>query len=366
MASTVEVPVFVDTTLGTRIAVAASPDIAAGDLKRELVRAHSFCFPEMGNVTVGGLMVKKKSFFYHLPDSMPLKHVCNGCGRAWFLHVEARLLNGSDNLCISEHLAAQATDSTPNDHRSTKVYSYYRNIKWKQTAKRRIWCFRASLRALVVSASQSRKKKGRRIKKKLWTEFKPNILEQEHLRLNGQCCVVPGIEECDRRQVFHTMADEDSNPMVETSSECLSEAASVSYIIEKYFLNLTDLNQFGSPSSSDIAPKAVQNQLEGQLHPKEATYSNMSNTETPTFISYAPQGKLPLSLPAYPDSASLRNKCDRNEVGKRVIMALNSLHLCQNKQKPVISVCRSKDIKSLGADAGSLVRNLVFEIGDDD
>lgn len=34
-ASTVEVPVFTDTNLGTRIAMAVPPDITAGDFKSE-------------------------------------------------------------------------------------------------------------------------------------------------------------------------------------------------------------------------------------------------------------------------------------------------------------------------------------------
>ncbi|KAI8536849.1 hypothetical protein RHMOL_Rhmol10G0288100 [Rhododendron molle] len=54
----------------------------------EIERAHLNCFPKVGEIRADGLMVKKKSFFYHLPDSLPIKHVFQGAKGTWFIHIE--------------------------------------------------------------------------------------------------------------------------------------------------------------------------------------------------------------------------------------------------------------------------------------
>ncbi|XP_058185360.1 uncharacterized protein LOC131302635 isoform X2 [Rhododendron vialii] len=55
---------------------------------QEIERTHLNCFPKVGEIRADGLMVKKKSFFYHLPDSLPIKHVFQGAKGTWFIHIE--------------------------------------------------------------------------------------------------------------------------------------------------------------------------------------------------------------------------------------------------------------------------------------
>ncbi|KAJ9536777.1 hypothetical protein OSB04_un000001 [Centaurea solstitialis] len=92
-SSAIEIPVFIDTSLGTHIAISISPDLTAAEFKRKFESVHSNCYPGIGNIQVDGVMVKRKSYLYHLPESMPIKHVFRGCKKTWFLYTEAYPLN---------------------------------------------------------------------------------------------------------------------------------------------------------------------------------------------------------------------------------------------------------------------------------
>ncbi|CAL9125363.1 unnamed protein product [Musa acuminata var. zebrina] len=87
-----ETPLFVDTNLGTRFALSVPDNITAGDLKRKLKCEHNSCFPALGKIVVHSLMVKQKSFLYHIPDSMPIKEACQGFRSTWFLRMDATRL----------------------------------------------------------------------------------------------------------------------------------------------------------------------------------------------------------------------------------------------------------------------------------
>ncbi|XVE50855.1 hypothetical protein DITRI_Ditri01bG0197600 [Diplodiscus trichospermus] len=110
MASDAKVAVFTDTNLGTRLAMAVSPDTTVEDFQRELERAHHDCFPKLGEIEVYALMVKRKSCFYHLPLSMPIKYAFQHREGAWFLHIKARTLKGSDGGCLSNFAAMKVGD----------------------------------------------------------------------------------------------------------------------------------------------------------------------------------------------------------------------------------------------------------------
>ncbi|KAI4374818.1 hypothetical protein MLD38_012767 [Melastoma candidum] len=68
-----EVAVFTDTNVGTRLAVSVPSGITVADFKRVLERAHFACFPDHGEITVEGVMVRRKSCLYCLPSLVPLK-----------------------------------------------------------------------------------------------------------------------------------------------------------------------------------------------------------------------------------------------------------------------------------------------------
>ncbi|KFK35556.1 hypothetical protein AALP_AA4G006000 [Arabis alpina] len=96
-----EVSVFVDTNLGTRIAMTVPMNITSRDFKRKLEETHTSCLPSLGEIRVRGLMVKRKSRFYYLAESMPIRYVFRDNQKPWFIHAEARLVNISQEPSVS-------------------------------------------------------------------------------------------------------------------------------------------------------------------------------------------------------------------------------------------------------------------------
>ncbi|KAJ6813350.1 uncharacterized protein M6B38_143580 [Iris pallida] len=112
MFSSDATPLFVDTNLGTHMALPVSPEITAGDLKSDcvgtayctrplsvvnsinakLVQEHMSCFMNLGEIKVQKLMVKRKSNFYLLTDVMPIKSAFQGLSGTWFLQMHASRL----------------------------------------------------------------------------------------------------------------------------------------------------------------------------------------------------------------------------------------------------------------------------------
>ncbi|KAG6467112.1 uncharacterized protein LOC122037107 isoform X2 [Zingiber officinale] len=108
-----EMPVFVDTSLGTRLALSAPGSITARDLKRKLKCEHILCFPTLGEIIVHSLMVKQKTNLYHIPDSMFIREACCGSRSAWFLQMNASLLTD---------ITLQQIESPPSiNHRRQKI-----------------------------------------------------------------------------------------------------------------------------------------------------------------------------------------------------------------------------------------------------
>ena len=68
--STPMILIFVDTTMDTHLALLASPLDSINDLRAKIRKGHLSCFPNLGEIDVGTLMIKRKSLFYHLVDSM--------------------------------------------------------------------------------------------------------------------------------------------------------------------------------------------------------------------------------------------------------------------------------------------------------
>ncbi|KAL9270821.1 hypothetical protein AKJ16_DCAP11624 [Drosera capensis] len=303
-----EVAVFIDTNFDTRLAVAVSPHITAGDLKRDIEIAHSICFPEIGSISLEGLMVKKKNIFYHLPDSIPLKHVCRIVGRSWFLRAEGSVLEVSQKVFVSE------------------------------ACTRRSWANADCILERPLG------------------EVKVN-------RLNGKCCIDSSGDGCDEERGLHYEGKCGSDRIFETSGEELREVSSesVSGIIDRYFSNLLEVNQLVNPSSSEVASKSIQNQpflqQSNSINGKQSRGIQDIMIETPTRV-------LPMSLPKDPGS-STRNTSQRIQIGRSFVTASNNLFSSQGTQKPVISLCSSKKRKSSVLNTDSSIKSLVFEIGDD-
>ncbi|KAH7663372.1 hypothetical protein IHE45_14G049500 [Dioscorea alata] len=83
-----EKALFVDSNLGTYLAISVPPDFTVALLKGKLAYEHFLCFPDFGEIKVQKVMVKQKSVLYQLPDSMVIKCAFQGLSKSWFIHME--------------------------------------------------------------------------------------------------------------------------------------------------------------------------------------------------------------------------------------------------------------------------------------
>ncbi|ANM69669.1 COP1-interacting protein 4 [Arabidopsis thaliana] len=81
--------VFVETNLDTRLILHVHKDEIISDFKDRLLKEHKQVFPEIGEIQISALKVKRRRKFYHFSDSL---HVCkafDGISRNWFMYIDA-------------------------------------------------------------------------------------------------------------------------------------------------------------------------------------------------------------------------------------------------------------------------------------
>ncbi|KAK6242202.1 hypothetical protein SCA6_007591 [Theobroma cacao] len=81
--------VFIDTSLDTHLAMIVSDSDTVSDLKKKILYEHPLCFPNIGEIKINALKVKRKGYLYHLSDSMFVKSAFDGVSKSWFLSVDA-------------------------------------------------------------------------------------------------------------------------------------------------------------------------------------------------------------------------------------------------------------------------------------
>uniref|UniRef100_A0A1D1XY53 Uncharacterized protein n=1 Tax=Anthurium amnicola TaxID=1678845 RepID=A0A1D1XY53_9ARAE len=91
-------PVFVDTSLDTHLAMIVSPEDTVADLKRKVGVEHVVCFPNIGDITVLSMKVRRRATYYHLSDSMLVRTAFDGIKGTWFLHLDVVPINSDGNI----------------------------------------------------------------------------------------------------------------------------------------------------------------------------------------------------------------------------------------------------------------------------
>ncbi|XP_058210944.1 uncharacterized protein LOC131323260 isoform X2 [Rhododendron vialii] len=371
MGSTAKVPVFATTSLGTNIAIDVSPNITAGDLKSEIERAHLNCFPKVGEIRADGLMVKKKSFFYLLPDSLPIKHVFQGAKGAWFSHIEVCSQRVSDKLGLSECLAAEIRDQTSNScniadslqPENSLSSANMNNSSCRRTKRgtKRIPRLKSVLQLAFGRVHLSKRKKRKRVKKNYFLHPTVEGLE-ESLSVGNEGDIAK------ERENFASITEGDlnevrkSNALLENPSETFSETVSVSGIIKKYFSDYEEVT-----FCSNYTSRAYKSQCIEQL--TAATNDNCSETKASVMPQFTPKTlprSLPSLLPTDRSCKTSRNKIKRPEVGKRLVVASNKLGISASMRKSATGLCGRRDRKLMVPESSSLVRSLVFEVSDSD
>ncbi|XP_042519573.1 uncharacterized protein LOC122093329 isoform X2 [Macadamia integrifolia] len=373
-----KVALFTDTNLGTHLAVGVSPDITAGEIGKE----HHTCFPNIGEIKVNALMVKRKSCFYHLPDFVPIKNVFQGLSGAWFLHVEASPRNNSDQPFSLQCLVAELSDSVHNGSSLTgsekpeeHVKLDYDSMKNKSRKMReRFQQLDESPKELPSTCNIS-KGKNRRLKEKHRNIFKGKD--------EGFLGAADGHDFSSREKLDQFRGNEvdcredecSSRKIIEgTHSKSSSEVVSVTGIITKYFSVFDEVNQIVSPSrygvfNDVVACEANQIYLDEPL--KTKTDEDCTKFQVGNKLPYTPKTPSRICLHSScgnPSPGTSRGKLGTAEVGERLVFAANNLCVAVQKNEWTNSIRQSKGGKTLPLISSSLVASNIniFEFSDDD
>ncbi|KAL6618633.1 hypothetical protein ACP70R_033772 [Stipagrostis hirtigluma subsp. patula] len=89
MAAGESATVFLETNLGTRLAVSFARATTIADLKRQVSAEHAASFPRFGPIDVTSFKVNRKGSLYQLTNSMAVEAAFRGIKGAWYLQVDA-------------------------------------------------------------------------------------------------------------------------------------------------------------------------------------------------------------------------------------------------------------------------------------
>lgn len=315
--------------------------------------------------------MKRKSCFYYLPESVPIKHAFEGWKGTWFLHTKASSLGGSDPSGLSKHVTVETRNRAsdvcnvadpiePKRYTAVAVRDKNRS-KCKRRRIKRNRCLKAVLWGLLRTVYFSRKSRRKRVKKHCSPVCTVSDIE------NG--CPGPSTK---KRSDFCSLGNEEGHgkerisKMVECPSERSSEVVSVTGIIKRYFSNFDDMNHFGSPSSSEVNSRMICCYSTEHLGATiDGNHSNIQIGVTPLITTRTPPRETPFLFSTNLRPETSRDKLERTEVGKRLVVAFNTLGISSSNQNPAISLNRFKDKTLLGVES-TLVRSMVFEMSDDD
>ncbi|XP_050938420.1 uncharacterized protein LOC103487735 isoform X1 [Cucumis melo] len=108
--------VFVDTSLGTHLAMAVSDGDTVSDVKEKIEKEHPLCFPHLGTIKIHAIKVSRRGYFYHLSDSMYLKSAFVGYDDSWFLSIDASI--------VDDHSTDPNTGSVARNNHSEQLPNY--------------------------------------------------------------------------------------------------------------------------------------------------------------------------------------------------------------------------------------------------
>ncbi|KAL5570250.1 hypothetical protein UlMin_026825 [Ulmus minor] len=305
MGSKTEVLVFTDTNLDTHLVISIHPEITAGDFKRKLKIMHSNCFPESGEIEVCGLMVKKKSRFYHLPDSIPMKCAFVDVRGDWFLQVEARSLNGCDINGNSETKDCVTSSAKQNNFQGSESET----------------CLEEVSKPLPISKNRE------------------SAHGNEKECLNGDAKTSASLKEVEAKD------QRGSSSMVEVApTEMSSGVKSVTSIINRYFPCSSKDGSSGTPTSSEVTSN-IRRRKKKRRRTKRV--DNLPNLLPPPVPKKSPHG-------------TLGDELNEDEIGKRLVIASSNLGI-----SPIYR-CRLGNGKVMGMKPCSSVSRSVFEISESD
>lgn len=322
--------------------------------------------------------MKQKSYFYHLPESMPIKYAFQGKKGTWFLHMLIGPLNYLIRSGLSMGVATKVGGHSCNGSKDA-VYLKPPKLLISTCKTETIGeCKKMNLgrskylepltQEIPSTVSHSKKKKTKSLKNLHLRECTVSEIKKGCSGRNGViakersgCCA--SAEEAEPIEGLI------SSPIAEGPSEVSSGVISVTAIIKRYFSTSNEVSSFGRPSNSVV--NATERALQSRVEKKSAIklddkYSSMQVEAHPEFTVKTPPRILLLPLLTAPTPDSVTDKLQRSGVGKRLILASCNLANSGSKKTPAISLCRIRKRKVLEPNSSYNIRSSVFEISDSD
>ncbi|KAG7548243.1 hypothetical protein ISN44_As12g034410 [Arabidopsis suecica] len=94
--------VYVETNLDTRLALPVHKDEIISDFKDKVLKEHKKVFPEIGEIHISALKVKRRRKFYHFSESLNVCKAFDGISRNWFMYVDAIRVDKGEMLTITD------------------------------------------------------------------------------------------------------------------------------------------------------------------------------------------------------------------------------------------------------------------------
>ncbi|XP_058767764.1 uncharacterized protein LOC131641479 [Vicia villosa] len=395
-----EVAIFADTNLGTRIAFNSPFHITAGTLKRDFEKVHFTCLPDIGEIQVHGLMVRRKSCFYYLPDSFLVKNVFPTMRETWFLHVEVRPLKCLRVPCLPCDAAIslkQRDLMTCNCENNTRCNSEEKREKELNP------CADSSEENEVIDHvlkekgnSHENSEHGIPERDSCRFEDKPTstasksrcAMPETNVVSKSQCAIsetnVANKSQCAMPETnVEFQVELCASSVQETPSKMSTQVISVSGIINKYFSGFNGIDTFSCSSNSDVTSRVVHSEFEVQSN---TGAQSCSKKQVDSLSQFTP--KTPPHVPLHVEFVSKNSgsktrkpkvekcsrkrrskveKCSKNrgsKVGKFLLSASKSLGASNNKQSPALSLCKFKNIKLL--EEIPKINRSIFSICDSD
>ncbi|XP_014500704.1 uncharacterized protein LOC106761651 isoform X2 [Vigna radiata var. radiata] len=372
MSGEAPVTVFADTNLGTRIAFNASPNITSASLKRDFEKAHLSCLPDIGEIQVNGLMVKRKSFFYYLPDSFPIKFAFPAMLGTWFLHVEVKHLKGLCTPCspCDEDVLPKHKDLMICKGDKTRCNSEEKKMKGFQPGA----CL---VEEHEITNLVSKKQEGNEISHENQDQNAASGMSERHPCIFGD--KPTGMAKSSNvmpENKFENLVELHPKSMQSSHSKMSTQLISVTGIINKYFTSFNGIDNFSSSSNSDLTSRAVHSEIEVNSNARERGCLKIQRDSLPHFTPKTSPHVLHTPLVSKKSRSKnrklkpvkrplSRSKSRKSRIGTRLLSASRNLGVSITKHDPTIPFRILKDSKLL--QGKSQMKGSIFSIsGSDD
>ncbi|KAK7354764.1 hypothetical protein VNO80_20248 [Phaseolus coccineus] len=331
-------------------------DSSAGDFEK----AHLSCLPDIGEIQVNGLMVKRKSFFYYLPDAFPIKFAFPAMQGTWFLHVEVK------------HLKCLCTPRSPCDE---DVLSKHKDLMICRGDKAK--CNSEEKEEHEITNLVSKKQEGNEISHENHAQNEATGMSERHPCIFGdKPTSVAKTSYVMPENKFENLVELHANSIQGSHSKMSTQLISVTGIINKYFSSFNGIDNFSSSSNSDLTSRAVHSEIEVQSNTRDRGCLKIQRDSLPQFTPKTSPRVLHTPLVSIKSGSKNRkfkagqrsfsgSQSRKLRIGTRLLSASRNLGVSITKHDPKLPFRIIKDRKLL--QGKSQMKGSIFSIsGSDD